>query len=61
MFEALIKGIIVPERDAWFPTIGLVKSKINSEWGLSAHSIFCILKDYKKTWFLPSDKEWKDE
>ena len=59
--RALKEGIVVPECDAWFPTVGLEKSKVDDDWYLSAHSIFLTLKDYKKTWWLPSDEEWKDE
>lgn len=59
VFEALKEGIIVPK--VWYPTIRLEKFKIGGEWNFTWQSGCVKLKDYQKTWWLPSDKEWKDE
>lgn len=58
VFKALRDGIVIPREDAWYPTVRLEKSKIDGIWYFTHNSGYVKLKDYKKTWFLPKDKEW---
>lgn len=61
VFDALKEGIIIPKEDKWYPTVRLEKFKIGGDWNFTWHCGNIKLSDYKKTWWLPSDKEWKDE
>ena len=57
VFKALKEGIVVPEYDAWFPTVSLVKVKLSNIWCFECQATLHELKDYKKTWWLPEDEE----
>lgn len=59
VFEALKEGIIIPKK--WYPTVRLEKFKISEDWNFTWQCGNVKLSDYKRTWWLPSDKEWKDE
>lgn len=72
VFEALKEGIVIDkskyfngkkftedETKRWFPTISLVKIKLSNTWSFDCCVNIYDLKDYKKTWWLPSDKEWE--
>lgn len=63
VFEALKEGIVLNNKK-------LYSCKLSSHkkygWGFICYTnneaqVGVSVKQYKKTWWLPSDKEWKDE
>ena len=64
VFEALKEGIILSNKELYSCEITYHKNQ--NEWVFVCYinnepQVGVNVKQYKKTWWLPSDKEWKDE